>query len=67
VESISYQLEPILNDVRIFTSKISTDPRILGVKGALDRRPSGSGIKGGFLMPQPTRNENTIRKATWFD
>jgi phospholipid/cholesterol/gamma-HCH transport system substrate-binding protein len=67
VESISYQLEPILNDVRVFTSKISTDPRILGVKGALDRRPSGSGIKGGFLMPQPSRNENTIRKATWFD
>ncbi|MDA7541322.1 MlaD family protein [bacterium] len=52
VESITFQLEPILNDVRVFTSKIATDPRQLGVKGALDRTPSGTGTKGAFLRRQ---------------
>ncbi len=36
---------PILNDVRVFTDKIARDPRQLGVKGALDRRPDGAGLK----------------------
>lgn len=52
IESITYKLEPILRDVRVFSSKIATDPRQLGVKGALDRRPSGTGVKGNFLVPQ---------------
>ncbi len=34
------RLEPIVNDVRIFTDKVARDPRQLGVKGALDRRQS---------------------------
>lgn len=52
VESITFQIEPILNDVRVFTSKIATDPRQLGVKGALERTPSGTGTKGAFLGRQ---------------
>lgn len=58
IESITYQLEPILRDVRVFSSKIATDPRQLGVKGALDRRPSGSGVKGSFLAPEPIETES---------
>lgn len=57
IESITYKLEPILKDVRVFSSKIATDPRQLGVKGALDRRPSGSGVKGNFLVPQRQESE----------
>jgi phospholipid/cholesterol/gamma-HCH transport system substrate-binding protein len=43
---MSRRVQPIINDLRIFSDKIATDPRQLGVKGALDRRPVGAGIKG---------------------
>jgi phospholipid/cholesterol/gamma-HCH transport system substrate-binding protein len=49
VEDATRKLKPILDDVRIFTDKIATDPRQLGIKGALDRRPSGVGLKHGIL------------------
>jgi len=45
VEHVSRRLGPIIDDVRIFTDKIARDPRQLGVKGAIDRRPSGTGFK----------------------
>src|SRR5262245_11808421 len=45
VEQLSSQLKPILSDVRVFTDKIARDPRQLGIKGALDRRPLGAGTK----------------------
>lgn len=41
VEDITKRARPIVEDVRIFTDKIARDPRQLGVKGALDQRPSG--------------------------
>jgi len=44
-EDITFKLKPILDDVRIFSDKIARDPRQLGVKGALDRRPVGVGTK----------------------
>jgi phospholipid/cholesterol/gamma-HCH transport system substrate-binding protein len=50
IDEVSRKLQPILNDVRVFTDKIARDPRQLGVKGALDRRPSGSGVKAGVLL-----------------
>jgi len=40
-EELSRRLKPIVEDVRIFTDKIARDPSQLGVRGALDRRPSG--------------------------
>jgi phospholipid/cholesterol/gamma-HCH transport system substrate-binding protein len=45
VEDITSRIKPIMDDVRIFTDKIARDPRQLGLKGALDRRPSGTGNK----------------------
>ena len=45
VEMATAQIRPILDDARIFSDKISRDPRQLGVKGALDRRGSGLGLK----------------------
>jgi phospholipid/cholesterol/gamma-HCH transport system substrate-binding protein len=47
-EELSRRLGPIVQDVRIFTDKIARDPRQLGVKGALDQRPSG--LKTGVLQ-----------------
>ena len=40
-EEITRRARPIVEDVRIFTDKIARDPRQLGVKSALDQRPSG--------------------------
>ena len=65
IESITYKLEPILKDVRVFSSKIATDPRQLGVKGALDARPSGTGIKGSFLGPEYGDSESGSSRP-WF-
>ncbi len=45
VEETTVKVRPIIDDVRIFTDKIARDPRQLGVKGALDRRSSGLGLK----------------------
>ena len=45
IEDATRRIRPILNDVRVFTDKIATDPRQLGVKGALDRKPLGVGLK----------------------
>jgi phospholipid/cholesterol/gamma-HCH transport system substrate-binding protein len=45
IEQATARLRPILDDVRIFSDKIARDPRQLGVRGALDKRPSGVGLK----------------------
>jgi phospholipid/cholesterol/gamma-HCH transport system substrate-binding protein len=42
VEELTRQLRPILNDVRVFTDKISRDPGRLGVRGVFQQ---GTGIK----------------------
>ena len=39
------KLEPILNDARTFTDSIARDPRQLGIRGATDFRPLGTGYK----------------------
>ena len=45
IESATARIKPILDDVRIFTDKVARDPRQLGVRGALSKRPSGLGLK----------------------
>ncbi len=45
IEQASARVRPIMDDVRIFSDKIARDPRQLGVRGALDKRPSGAGLK----------------------
>jgi phospholipid/cholesterol/gamma-HCH transport system substrate-binding protein len=45
IENATARVRPILDDVRIFTDKIARDPRQLGVRGALSKRPSGVGVK----------------------
>jgi len=44
IENVSHQLRPIMNDIRIFTDKLSRDPGQLGIRGLLDGRPAG--LKG---------------------
>ena len=45
IESATARVRPILDDVRVFTDKVARDPRQLGVRGALSKRPSGMGLK----------------------
>jgi phospholipid/cholesterol/gamma-HCH transport system substrate-binding protein len=53
-EDITSRIKPILDDIRIFSDKIARDPRQLGLKGALDRRPVGVGTKAtGVLDNEP--------------
>ena len=45
IELATTRIRPILDDVRVFTDKVARDPRELGVRGALTKRPSGAGLK----------------------
>lgn len=45
LEAATRKVRPILDDVRVITDKLARDPRQLGVKGALDHRPNGAGLK----------------------
>ena len=46
VKELSVKLEPIARDLRTFADGIARDPGSLGIRGALDRRPTKSGYKG---------------------
>jgi phospholipid/cholesterol/gamma-HCH transport system substrate-binding protein len=48
-EDLTARMKPILDDVRVFSDKIARDPRQLGLKGALDRRPVGTGSKNSTI------------------
>lgn len=46
IERLTHRLEPILNDVRVFTDKVARDPGgQVGIRGALNRTPTGAGFK----------------------
>jgi phospholipid/cholesterol/gamma-HCH transport system substrate-binding protein len=61
-EDISAQVKPILADVRVFSDKIARDPRQLGLKGALDRRPLGA---GGKSAPAPYEYDSPVHGDAW--
>ncbi len=42
VEELTQRLRPIVDDARVFSDKIARHPEVLGVRGAIERRP---GIK----------------------
>ena len=48
VKDLSVKLEPIARDLRTFADGIARDPGSLGVRGALDRRPTKTGYKGSL-------------------
>ncbi len=48
IEDASRRLKPIMSDLRIFSDKLATDPRQLGLKGALNNKPIGVGVKANF-------------------
>ena len=46
VRDLSHRLEPLVNDLRMFADAIARDPGVIGVRGALNRRPEKTGYKG---------------------
>jgi phospholipid/cholesterol/gamma-HCH transport system substrate-binding protein len=70
VEEVSRQFQPIVNDVRILSDKLARDPRQLGLKGALDMRPSGMGTKANpryvdaWAEEEPLFHVDEIRPRT---
>ena len=46
VRDVSSKLEPLVNDLRMFADSLARDPGVIGVRGALDRRPEKTGYKG---------------------
>lgn len=46
VRDLSDRLEPLMNDLRLFSDALARDPGVIGVRGALDRRPGKTGYKG---------------------
>ena len=45
LEELTRRLKPVLADIRTFTDKIARDPGQVGLKRALDKKPSGVGLK----------------------
>lgn len=48
-EDLTRRMRPVADNLAIFSDKIARDPRQLGVRGALDKRPAGQGTKGLFM------------------
>lgn len=46
IRRVTEQLQPLVQDLRMFGDTIARDPGQLGVRGALDRRAPGTGYKG---------------------
>lgn len=65
VEQITREARPMVADLRVFAQKIADDPRQLGVKGALDKRPSGVGFN--FNRASLPRNRAFDEEAIWID
>lgn len=48
-EDLTRRLRPVVDNLGVFSDKLARDPGILGVRGALDKRPIGQGTKGLFM------------------
>jgi phospholipid/cholesterol/gamma-HCH transport system substrate-binding protein len=48
-EDLTKRMRPVVDNLNVFSDKIARDPRQLGVRGALDKRPAGQGTKGLFM------------------
>ncbi len=46
LREMSVRVKPIISDLRVFADSLARDPGQLGVRGALQKRPAGSGYKG---------------------
>ena len=64
VEKVTRDARPIVDDLKVFAQKIADDPRQLGVKGALDKRPSGV----GFNFNKSSLRQRAVEEdAVWIE
>lgn len=64
VEQVTRDARPIVDDLKVFAQKISEDPRQLGLKGLVDKRPSGVGMNFNTLV---RRKQALEEDAVWID
>ncbi len=64
VEQVTRDARPIVDDLKVFAQKISEDPRQLGLKGLVDKRPSGVGMNFNTLV---RRKKALEEDAVWID
>lgn len=68
IEQVTRDARPIVDDIKVFAQKIADDPRQLGVKGALDRRPSGVGFNFNSVFRKNTPPRAVHRDdAIWIE
>lgn len=64
VEQVTRDARPIVDDLKVFAQKLADDPRQLGLKGLVDRRPSGT----GFNFNTSLRRKKALEEdAVWID
>jgi phospholipid/cholesterol/gamma-HCH transport system substrate-binding protein len=66
-EDLTARMKPVIDDIRVFSDKIARDPRQLGLKGALDRRPVGTGSKNQALPTTGTHDGQIFIDGTGYD
>ncbi len=68
IEQVTRDARPIVDDLKVFAQKIADDPRQLGVKGALDHRPSGVGFNFNSVFRKRTTPHAVHRNdAVWIE
>lgn len=61
VEQVTRDARPIVDDLKVFAQKIADDPRQLGLKGMIDRRPSGVGMNfGTSVRRKPSLEDDAV-------
>lgn len=64
VEKVTRDARPIVDDLKVFAQKLSEDPRQLGLKGLIDKRPSGVGLNFNTTV---RRKQALEEDAVWID
>ena len=64
MERITVLMQPILQDVNVFTDKIAREPGQLGLKGLVSKNPPTKGLPNAYATPwQPVPNGGILQQS----
>jgi phospholipid/cholesterol/gamma-HCH transport system substrate-binding protein len=64
IEKVTRDARPIVDDLKVFAQKIADDPRQLGLKGMIDKRPTGVGLNFNTSL---RRKKALEEDAVWIE
>jgi phospholipid/cholesterol/gamma-HCH transport system substrate-binding protein len=64
IEQVTRDARPIVDDLKVFAQKIADDPRQLGLKGMIDKRPTGVGLNFNTSL---RRKKALEEDAVWIE